>query len=312
MALKSFKRVFDSNKCYLVLTTEDGDNNYTEIKILTEKNEIAQSKLEDGKINKALRNSLKASDSDLIYDLSDIDGCNNRKKGFRFKDLVDANNAGKEVYLNASNTIIYGNVEVLGIDVKALYISTDKRLVGKGEADSAKIKNESIQSALEFANIDGLKGELGCDINGVKNYNFYYLNIENKVNKGDVEEAKTVYEAADAEIEKATTPDSKTTATAARNKALKKYSNMAQAYLRAVEEKKLSDELEDANKFADEAQKKMDEEKIKKEDNFLESLGIRFKQASVIHYEAQDVDKDLNGVLHELKQKIEGNSELLA
>ncbi len=304
MALKSFKRVFDSDKPYLVLTVEGDGNSYDNLIIIqSDKTETEIAKLAAGE---ELKKSLKASAADLIYDLSAVNDCKDRKKGFIFKDAVDS----KEVYVNASNTIIYGNVEVLGVDIKALYISADKRLIGKGDVDSSRIKNESIQSALEFANIDGLKGELGCDANGIGKYNFYYLNLENTVNQDDVTNARTAWKSAEKIVTDAKAAG-KTQDPAERDKALKKYLSMAKAYLRITEEKKIPADINNAQKAVTEAENEIIKNNIQNEDSFLESLGIRFKKASLIHYEAQDVNKDLNALLKELNGKIKENDTLL-
>jgi hypothetical protein len=293
MALKNFKRAFDRTKAYLVLSVDEAGNDYNELTIIdSEKTEVKKSKMDVTK-TPDLKKTLKASDTDLIYDLSGITGCDDRKKGFVFK---DPGAAGAQVHVNASNTIIYGNVEVLGVDIKALYMSADKRLIGQGKVDSSRIKNESIQSALEFVNIDGLKGELGCDVNGAKEYSLYYLDLQNKVTAEDVANAKTA-------IGNATTEEKK--------KAAKKYLNVAKAYLRSVEEEKLTAELEGAKKSVKEAQE-MEENQGPSEDSFLESLGIRFKRASLVHYEAQDVTINFSEKLEKLRTDIEGNSSLLA
>jgi hypothetical protein len=295
MALKNFKRAFNSDNAYLVLTVEGADAEYGKVTVMNGSKSVSVEKnKKTADETKDLRKRLKASDTDLIYDLSEISGCNDRKKGFIFK---DPGAADAEVHVNASNTIIYGNAEVLGVDIKALYMSADKRLIGKGKVDSSRIKNESIQSALEFVNIDGLKGELGCDVNGSEQYNLYYLDLQNRVVEEDVSTAKKALEKAAAGEEK--------------KKAAKKYFSMAKAYLRSVEEGNLTAELEGARKSMADAKKQVDDNEVQAEDSFLESLGIRFKRASMIHYEAQDVDKDLNGLLNKLRTKIDANSQLL-
>ncbi|WP_294198198.1 hypothetical protein [uncultured Chryseobacterium sp.] len=295
MALKNFKRVFTADKAYLVLSVNGNTDKYGKVTVGKDDDskEIEKNTL-TGDDDKDLRDSLKASEADLIYDISDVKNCKDRKKGFVFKDPA----AGTELRVNASNTIIYGNVEVLGVDIHALYMSADKRLIGKGSVDSSRIKNESIQSALEFANIEGLKGELGCDVNGVQQRSLYYLTLENRIDKKDVAEAKTAWENAKAGEEK--------------DKALKKYFSLAKAYLRWVEENKLASEMADAKKEVDDIEAEINKKDWQAEDSFLESLGIRFKKASLIHYEAEDVDKNFNELLNELKTNIEANSKLLS
>lgn len=306
MALKNFKRVFDGDKPYLVLTPESGSEKYDTVIIIdADKTVFTKTKLEKSG-SQDIRTSLKVSDEDLVYDLADIEDCKDRKKGFKFKD----SDAGKEMYVNASNTIIYGNAEVLGVDINALYISADKRLIGKGNVDSSRIKNQSIQSALEFANIDGLKGELGCDVNGVEHRSLYYLNVVNKVAKKDVADAKKAWEDAVTKADAAESSE-KTSTEAARDKALKKYLNTARAYLRMAEEEKNNAEIEEAKKSVADAQEEIIKSNIQNEDSFLESLGIRFKKASLIHYEAQDVSNNFNEMLIELHAKLDENTQLL-
>ncbi len=294
MALKKFRRVFNADKAYLVLAVNGNTDKYGKVTVGkgNDSKEVEKNTL-TGSDDKDLRDSLKASDTDFIYDISDIKNCTDRKKGFVFTDPA----AGTEVRVNASNTIIYGNVEVLGVDIQALYMSADKRLIGKGNVDSSRIKNESIQSALEFANIEGLKGELGCDVNGVQQRNLYYLTLENRVDKKDVNDAKTAW---------AGKPDGEE-----KDKALKKYFSLAKAYMRWVEEEKVTSEMESAKKEVDKAQAEIDNRNLQTEDSFLESLGIRFKKASLIHYEAENVDKNFSVLLKEVKTSIAANSQLL-
>lgn len=295
MALKNFKRAFNRDKPYLVLTVEGTDAKYSKVTVMNGSESVSVEKnKETAAETKDLRKALKASDTDLIYNLSGIPDCNDRKKGFIFK---DPGAADAEVHMNASNTVIYGNAEVLGVDIKALYISADKRLIGKGNVDSGRIKNENIQSALEFVNIDGLKGELGCDVNGSEYYSLYYLDLQNKVVEQDVSNAKAALDEAESEDEK--------------KKAAKKYLSIVKAYVRSLEEENRTAELAAAKASLAEAQEKAIENKAESEDSFLESLGIRFKRASMIHYEAQDVNKDFNQLLKDLNSKIEANSQLL-
>lgn len=297
--------MFDGDLAYLVLKIEGDATNYDKINVTGDGAGKDANTLDVDTAEK-VRKSLNIAATDLIYNISDVSGCKERKKGFKFIDP----DLGKEVYVNASNTIIYGNVEVLGVDIQALYISADKRLIGKGDIDSSKIKNDSIQSALAFANIEGLKGELGCDANGTENYNLYYLNLKNEVAKAEVETAKVNWTALDKKIKEAQ-GNASDNDIAARDKALKKYFSMAKAFLRNAEEKNETKNITDGKDYVTEAEKAIDENKLNQEDSFLESLGIRFKKASLIHYEAQNVNTDLNALITALNENIGANSQLL-
>lgn len=197
-----------------------------------------------------------------------------------------------------SKMLAYGNIEVMGVDIKGLYDSTSSRVLALGQIDSDNIKDEKIQEVLESLNINGLEGHFGCDINGMENSKLFFIDLKQSNGTEKITKLHKEY----SQLVKENKEENKENI----KKLAKRILTLANNLL-SIDEYKNNPENHKVNeKNLEEIKKEMENSlDNKQEPNIFQTLGIKFKQASILYYSGDDTnvafDKLITGMTTDIK-----------
>lgn len=200
-----------------------------------------------------------------------------------------------------SKMLAYGNIEVMGVDIKGLYDSTSSRVLALGGINSDKIKDDNIQEVLESLNIYGLTGHLGCDINGMEKSKFVFIHLEQLEN---IDKIKQLYH----EFSNNVNVDKD-----GKKKLANRILNLVNNFMSNDEYNEHPENFKIDNKTLNEIKDEMNKTiGNDKEQNIFQTLGVKFKEASVLYYSGKDTSVGFNDLINGMSKDLNKFSKVIS
>lgn len=199
-----------------------------------------------------------------------------------------------------SKMLAYGKIEVMGVEIQGAYDSTSSRVLALGKIDTDDIEDDNIQEILESVNIMGLEGYLGCDIKGQDNSKFMFITLEQTQNVEKIERLYGKHKSIDKDNKEAK-----------RNSA-KRILNLVNNLMQGDDYKVNKEKLKIDGKLLNVVKQEMEKEIGKDmESNIFQTLGIKFKKASVLYYSGADLKVEYKGLLSDMTKELNNLSSIL-